>query len=78
LEFFNQIPVISDPKKNVVVISADPESILISESASTSYRSDGWNVSHLGDMSSAINVLFDLDFSKLIGKIWKQNLVFYW
>jgi len=73
LGIFNQIPVISDPKKNVVVISADPESILISESASASYRSDGWNVSHLGDMSSAINVLFDLDFQKLIGKIWKQK-----
>jgi len=57
----------------VVVIAADPESVLISESASASYHSDGWNVSHLGDMSSAINVLFDLDFQKLIGKIWKQK-----
>ena len=27
----------------------------------------------LGDMSSAINVLFDLDFQKLVGKIWKQK-----
>ena len=74
LDILNQISIVSDPKKNVVVISADPESILISESASTSYRSDGWNVSHLGDMSSAINVLFDLDFQKLIGKIWKQKI----
>ena len=73
LNIFNQIPIISDPKKNVVVIAADPESILISESASASYHSDGWNVSHLGDMSSAINVLFDLDFQKLVGKIWKQK-----
>ena len=24
-------------------------------------------------MSSAINVLFDLDFQKLVGKIWKQK-----
>jgi methanogenic corrinoid protein MtbC1 len=73
LNIFNQIPVVSDPKKNVVVIAADPESILISESASASYHSNGWNVSHLGDMSSAINVLFDLDFQKLVGKIWKQK-----
>ena len=73
LNIFNQIPVVSDPKKNVVVIAADPESILISESASASYYSDGWNVSHLGDMSSSINVLFDLDFQKLVGKIWKQK-----
>ena len=73
LNIFNQIPVVSDAKKNVVVIAADPESVLISESASASYHSDGWNVSHLGDMSSAINVLFDLDFQKLVGKIWKQK-----
>ncbi len=73
LNIFNQIPIISNPKKNVVVIAADPESILISESASASYHSDGWNVFHLGDMSSAINVLFDLDFQKLVGKIWKQK-----
>ena len=74
LDIFNQISVVNDPKKNVVVIAADPESILISESASASYHSDGWNVSHLGDMSSAVNILFDLDFQKLIGKIWKQKI----
>ena len=73
LSILNQIPVTLDPKKNVVVIAADSESILSAESASTSYRFDGWKVSHLGDMSSAINVLFDLDFQKLVGKIWKQK-----
>ena len=74
LNIFNQISVVTDPKKNVVVIAADPESILISESASASYHFNGWNVSHLGDMSSAVNILFDLDFQKLIGKIWKQKI----
>ncbi len=73
LNIFNQVPVVLDSKKNVVVIAADPESILISESASTSYHSDGWNVSHLGDMSYAIDVLFDLDFQKLVRKIWKKK-----
>jgi len=73
LSIFNQVPVVLDSKKNVVVIAADPESILISESASTSYHSDGWNVSHLGDMSYAIDVLFDLDFQKLVRKIWKKK-----
>jgi len=73
LSIFNQIPVVLDSKKNVVVIAADPESILIAESASASYHSDGWNVSHLGDMSYAIDVLFDLDFQKLVRKIWKQK-----
>jgi hypothetical protein len=55
-------------------MASDAQSRLYSESASAAYHSDGWNVSHLGDMSSAINVLFDLDFQKLIGKIWKQKL----
>ena len=73
LSIFNQVPAVLDSKKNVVVIAADPESILISESASASYHSDGWNVSHLGDMSYAIDVLFDLDFQKLARKIWKKK-----
>jgi len=73
LQIFNQLQVVSDPKKNVVVIAADMQSSLVSEAASALYHSDGWRVSHLGDMSSAINVLFDLDFQKLVGKIWKQK-----
>ncbi len=73
LQIFNHIQVVSDPKKNVVVIASGEKSRLNSESASAAYHSDGWNVSHLGDMSSAINVLFDLDLQKLIGKIWKQK-----
>ncbi|QUC64864.1 ArsR family transcriptional regulator [Nitrosopumilus sp. K4] len=73
LQIFNQIPVEYDSKKNVIVISADSESSLISEAASASLHADGWRVFHLGDMSSAINVLFDLDIQKLMGKIWKQK-----
>ncbi|MEX0862799.1 ArsR family transcriptional regulator [Nitrosopumilus sp.] len=73
LQIFNQFQVISDPKKNVVVIASDAQSRLNSEAASAVYHSDGWKVSHLGDMSSAINILFDLDFQKLLGKIWKQK-----
>jgi len=73
LQIFNQIQVVSDPKKNIVVIAAESQSRLYSEAASAVYHSDGWKVSHLGDMSSSINVLFDLDLQKLIGKIWKQK-----
>ena len=73
LHIFNQIPIVSNPKKNVIVIAADTQSILASEAASAAYHSDGWKVSHLGDMSYAIDVLFDLDLQKLIGKIWKQK-----
>ncbi len=73
LQIFNQLQVVSDPKKNVVVIASDAQSLLVSEAASAAYHSDGWKVFHLGDMSSVINVLFDLDFQKLVGKVWKQK-----
>lgn len=73
LQIFNQISVDSNPKNNIIVISADTHSNLLSEAASASLHSDGWRVFHLGDMSSAINVLFDLDLQKLMGKIWKQK-----
>ena len=73
LQIFNQISVDSNSKNNIIVISADTHSILLSEAASASLHSDGWRVFHLGDMSSVINVLFDLDLQKLLGKIWKQK-----
>ena len=73
LHIFNQISIDSNPKNNIIVISADSHSNLLSEAASASLHSDGWRVFHLGDMSSAINVLFDLDLQKLMGKIWKQK-----
>ena len=73
LQIFNQIPRESDPKKKVIVISGDHESTLQSEAASASLRSKEWTVYHLGDMSHAINVLFDLDFQKLVNKIGKQK-----
>ncbi|MFB5609553.1 MAG: B12-binding domain-containing protein, partial [Nitrosarchaeum sp.] len=73
LQILTQIAISSNPKKNIIVISADAHSTLLSEAASASLHFDGWNVFHLGDMSSAINVLFDLDLQKLMGKIWKQK-----
>ena len=73
LQIFNQIPIDLNPKKNIIVLSADAYSNLLSEAASASLHSVEWKVFHLGDMSSAINVLFDLDLQKLMGKIWKQK-----
>lgn len=73
LQIFKQIPQDKDPKKKIVVISGDPENTLVSEAASASLYAGNWAVFHLGDMSSSINVLFDLDFQKLINKIGKQK-----
>jgi len=62
-----------DPDKNVIVLAADPESDLVARVAAAAYRSGGWNVFQLGDMSSAASVLFDLDLQKLLSKIWKKK-----
>ena len=60
-------------EKNVIVLAADSESSIVVEAASASYHSQGWNVSSLGDMSSAADILFDLDLQKLLSKIWKKK-----
>ena len=36
-------------------------------------RSNDWKVSLLGDMSLSIDVLFDLELTKLLSKIWKTK-----
>ena len=47
--------------KNVIILSADTESLLVSEAAGAAFRSQNWNVFSIGDMSSSIDVLFDLE-----------------
>ena len=74
IQIINLESVESDPKKNVIVISADHQSTLLSEAASTSFHRDAWQVYSLGDMSTAIDVLFDLDLQKLLTKIWKSRM----
>ena len=68
LESFDTIP-----KKNIIVISADQKSVLLSEAASACFHADGWHVYSLGDMSTSIDVLFDLDLQKFVAKIWKPG-----
>ena len=63
-----------DTKKNVIVISADYQNTLLSDATSASFHADGWQVYSLGDMSSSIDVLFDLDLQKLLTKVWKQRM----
>jgi len=63
-----------NPKKNVIVISSDHQSALLSESASASFHADGWQVYSLGDMSSSIDVLFDLDLQKFLTKVWRSGM----
>jgi len=47
---------------------------LLSEAASASFHTAAWQVYSLGDMSTSIDVLFDLDLQKFLTKIWKTRM----
>mgnify|MGYP000011000206 FL=1 len=61
----------SESGKNIIILSADSESLLFSEAAGAVFRSQKWNVFSVGDMSSSIDVLFDLELRKILSKTWK-------
>jgi len=63
----------SESGKNVMILSADPESLLISNAAGAAFRSQNWNVFSIGDISSSIDVLFDLELRKILSKTWKSK-----
>ena len=63
----------SESGKNTIILSADSESLLLSESAAAAFRSQNWNVFSIGDISSSIDVLFDLELRKLLSKTWKSK-----
>lgn len=73
LQILYLIPSDLNPKKKIIVLSGDSDNVLLTQAAATSFHSKAWEVINLGDMSSAINVLFDLDFQKLVNKVWKQK-----
>lgn len=73
IQSINLKPQNLENRKNVIVITADSKSVLAAEAASAAYHSQGWNTFFLGDMSSSIDVLFDLELTKLLSKIWKTK-----
>ncbi len=60
-------------KKNMVVLSTDSENSLIALAASTALQTEEWRVSLLGDMSSAIDVMFDIDMQRFLNKVWPKR-----
>jgi len=62
-----------DTKRNLVVLAADASSTIYAEAASCALGSGGWHVMDLGDMSGAIDVMYDLDLQKLLTRMWKQK-----
>ena len=63
----------SDTKKNAVILCTDSQSTLYGQAASYSLLAKGWQLWQLGDVSDAIDVMYDLDLQKFITKIWKQK-----
>jgi len=62
-----------DSKRNVAVLAADPQSTLYSQAAACALGSQKWQAWSLGDMSDAIDVMYDLDLQKFLTKVWKQK-----
>ena len=77
IQIINLIDSDTNPKKNSIVFSADRDSALLAQTTSAALHVDGWKVSQLGDMSSTIDVMFDIDLQKFLNKIWtkKQDLM---
>lgn len=77
IQIVNLTEVDANPKKNSIVFSTEHDSSLLAQTASAAFHADGWKVSQLGDMSSAMDVMFDIDLQKFLNKIWikKQGLM---
>jgi len=61
------------PKKNVVILATDYQNALVAQAASAALRTGKWKVFLLGDMSSAIDVMFDIDLQRFLNKIWSKR-----
>ncbi len=62
-----------DTKKNVVILSTDYKNSLLALAASAAFQTEKWRVSLLGDMSSAIDVMFDIDLQRFLNKTWPKR-----
>lgn len=64
-------PLKHDPGRNVIILATDRHGVMLGRAAEAAYRTRGWRVTSLGDMSSSINVIFDIDLQKLLRRVWK-------
>lgn len=64
-----------DPEdgKNAILIAADGPSLLLCQCAEAAYRSGGWYVHNLGDMSSSVDILFDIDLPRFLSRVWRRR-----
>lgn len=62
-----------NPKKNMIILSTDYQNSLHAQAASAAFHTEKWKVSLLGDMSAAIDVLFDIDLQRFLNKVWPKR-----
>lgn len=60
-------------KKNAVILASDYQNALLAQTVSSVLRSENWRVSLLGDMSSSIDVMFDMDLQRFLNKVWPKR-----
>ena len=60
-------------KKNIVILATDYQNSLLGRAASAAFHAEKWKVSLLGDMSSAIDVLFDIDLQRFLNRVWPKR-----
>lgn len=60
-------------KKNIVVLSTDHQNLLYAQASTAVFHTENWKVSLLGDMSSAIDVMFDIDLQRFLNRVWPKR-----
>ena len=60
-------------KKNIVILATDYQNSLLGRAASAAFQAEKWKASLLGDMSSAIDVLFDIDLQRFLNRVWPKR-----
>jgi len=63
----------TDFKKNIVILATDYQNSLLAKAASAALQTEKWKVFLLGDMSSAIDALFDIDLQRFLNKVWPKR-----
>src|SRR5207245_11198476 len=56
-----------------LTIDTDYQNSLLARAASAAFKAEKWKAFLLGDMSSAIDVLFDIDLQRFLNRVWPKR-----
>lgn len=66
-------PPLADDAQSVIISASDSRCALLSRITAAIYRTNGWSVYDVGDISDTAGVMFDLDFQRLADKVWRNK-----